>query len=128
MAEEAEKIKVLLIEDDAFMADLLSTALVRAGFEVSNAKTGKEGIALFGEWHPAMILLDLILPDQNGFEALRQIRRIPGGADVKVIVISNLSRENQGEEAGRLGVADYLVKSNFSLDEIIAKVRSVLGI
>ncbi len=128
MVEETKKSKVLLVEDDVFMSDLLTQTLARAGFEVANAKTGGEGVKLFQEWHPDIILLDLILPDQNGFEALRQIRRLPGGPEEKVIVLSNLSRETQGEEASRLGVADYLVKSNFSLEEIITRVKSVLNI
>ena len=110
------------------MGDLLTTALIHAGFDVADAKTGGEGVRLFQEWHPDLILLDLILPDQNGFEALRQIRRCPGGPEAKVIVLSNLSKETQGEEAARLGALDYLVKSNFALDEIIAKIRSVLEI
>ena len=128
MAEDTKKSKILLIEDDAFMSDLLTTALVHADFAIANAKTGGEGVSKFQEWHPDLILLDLILPDQNGFEALRQIRRMPGGPEIKVMVLSNLSRETQGEEATRLGVLDYMVKSNFSLDEIIAKIRTVLGI
>ena len=109
------------------MSDLLTTELMHADFDIANAKTGGEGVSRFQEWHPDVILLDLILPDQNGFEALRQIRRLPGGPETKVIILSNLSRDTQGEEASRLGVVDYLVKANFSLDEIIAKIKSVLG-
>ena len=125
---DEKKSKVLLIEDDAFMSELLTIALARAGFEIANAKTGWEGVSKFQEWHPDLILLDLILPDQNGFEALRQIRRMPGGPETKVIVLSNLAQESNGEEAGRLGALDYLVKSNFALDEIIAKIKSVLNL
>lgn len=128
MAEEIKKFKILLIEDDAFMSDLLMQTFARAGFDASNAKTGGEGVKLFGEWHPDLILLDLILPDQNGFDVLRQIRRAAGGPETPVIVLSNLSHEAQGEEATRLGAVDYLVKSNFSLDEIIAKVKAVLKV
>ena len=125
MAQE-QKSKVLLIEDDIFMGDLLLRALDRAGFEVVLAKTGGEGIKKFQEIKPQVILLDLLLPDENGLETLRKIRRSEGGPTVKVIVLSNLSRESNLEEARRLGALDYLVKVNFSLDEIIAKVRSVL--
>jgi len=125
MAEE-RKPTVLIIEDDVFMGDLLMRALDRAGFEVIIAKTGGEGVKKFHETQPQVILLDLLLPDENGFEALRKIRRSEGGPAVKVIVLSNLSRESNLEEAQRLGALDYLVKVNFSLDEIIAKVRSVL--
>lgn len=125
MAED-RKNKILLIEDDVFMSDLLTRALGRAGFEVVGAKTGGEGIKKFQEAHPDVILLDLLLPDENGLESLRKIRRFPGGGNVKVIVLSNLSRESNYEEARRLGVLDYLVKVNFSLDEIIEKIRSVI--
>ena len=126
MAGTESKIKILLIEDDIFMSDLLTQALTRAGFEVIGAKTGGDGLKIFQETRPRVILLDLLLPDENGFETLRKIRRSEGGADAKVIILSNLSREQNAEEARRLGAADYLVKVNFSLDEIIEKVRSVM--
>lgn len=127
MAEEAKKKKILLIEDDVFMSDLLGRALERAGFELIAGKTGGEGVKKFQEQRPDLILLDLILPDQNGFEALRQIRRAPGGAETPVLVLSNLARESQFEEAKRLGVVDYLVKANSSLDEILSKIKETLG-
>ena len=127
MAGEQKKQKVLLIEDDLFMGDLMIQALQKAGFEVAVAKTGTEGVEKFKEAIPDIILLDIILPDQNGFDALRQIRRLPGGAEAKVLILSNLAREPQFEEAKRLGVIDYLVKANFSLEEIIARIRTALG-
>lgn len=127
MAEGEKKQKVLLIEDDLFMGDLLIQALQKAGFEVAVAKSGTEGVEKFKEATPDIILLDIILPDQNGFDALRQIRRLPGGVETKVLILSNLTREAQLEEAKRLGVVDYLVKANFSLDEIIARIRTALG-
>lgn len=126
MTGEEKKVKVLLIEDDPFMSDLLTRALDRAGFEAISAKTGGEGVKKFQESRPDVILLDLLLPDENGFESLRKIRRCDGGAGVKVIVLSNLSREANFEEAKHLGAADYLVKVNFSLDDIIDKIRSIL--
>lgn len=127
MADEQRKLKILLIEDDVFMSDLLGQALERSGFESVAAKTGSEGVKKFEEAKPDLILLDLILPDQNGFEALRQIRRLPQGPETKVLVLSNLAKESNGEEAKRLGAVDYMVKANFSLDEIISKIREVLN-
>jgi len=127
MVDPQKKSKILLIEDDIFMSDLLSQALERAGFETLVARTGGEGVAKFQEAKPDLILLDLILPDQNGFEALRQIRRLPGGPETRVLVLSNLAKESNGDEAKRLGAVDYMVKANFSLDEILSKIREVLG-
>ena len=126
MVEPEAKIKILLIEDDIFMSDLLTQALTRAGYEVVGAKSGADGLKIFQEARPRIILLDLLLPDESGFDTLRKIRRCEDGADAKIIILSNLSREQNIEEARRLGAVDYLVKVNFSLDEIIEKVRSVL--
>ena len=126
MPQPEKKTKVLLVEDDVFMSDIVTQALTRAGFEIIGAKSGADGLKKFQELHPSLMLLDLLLPDENGFETLRKIRRSDKGAEIKVIVLSNLSREANMEEAKRLGVSDYLVKVNFSLDEIIARIRSVL--
>lgn len=126
MPDAGAKKKILLIEDDVFMGQLMGSALERGGFELIAAKTGAEGIAKFKETNPDLVLLDLVLPDQNGFEALRQIRRLPNGVTAKVLVLSNLVRESQFEEAKRLGVVDYLVKVNFSLDEVLAKIDETL--
>ena len=126
MPEDTKKIKVLVVEDDMFMSDLLQKALDRAGFEAIAARTGAEACVKFTETHPDLMLLDLLLPDENGFETLRKIRRLEHGPDIKVIVLSNLTRESNAEEARRLGAEEYLVKVNFSLDEIVEKIRSVL--
>ncbi|QQG45569.1 MAG: response regulator [Candidatus Sungiibacteriota bacterium] len=122
-----ENKKILLIEDDVFMVGLLVHELQEAGFEVVTAKTGVEGIKKFPEVKPDLILLDILLPDQNGFDTLRTIRRQPGGPGTKVIVLSNLAEWSDVEEAKRLGALDYLVKTNFSLEEIVEKIQSALG-
>lgn len=116
----------MLIEDDLFMIELLANELTNAGFEPVSFKLGKEAIEKFEESRPDIILLDLLLPDQNGLETLRAIRRLPGGAHTKVIVLSNIAEGLDKEEAKRLGVIDYLVKANHSLPEIIDRVKKVL--
>lgn len=126
MADAGEKPKVLLVEDDLFMLELLATSLSGAGFALATAKTGAEAIKEFEKEKPDIILLDLLLPDQHGFEVLKQIRSLPGGADVKVIVLSNLSGPDDVHEAKKLGAIDYLVKANFSLPEITEKINHAL--
>ena len=126
MAESEKKAKVLVVEDDIFMIELLAKDLQGANYEVVIAKTGAEGVKKFEEERPHIILLDLLLPDVGGFEALRQIRRLPGGNTVKVMVLSNIGEGPDIEEAKRLGVNDYLIKANFTLPEIISKIEEVL--
>ena len=125
--ESGKKIKILLIEDDVFMIELLSQELVRSGFDMAVARTGTEGVAKFQNEKPDMILLDLILPGEHGFDVLRAIRKMSDGAKVKVIVLSNLSENKDKEDAKRLGVIDYLVKANNELPEIIDHVRKALA-
>jgi len=125
--DQDRKLKVLLIEDDVFMVDLLAHEFQTTNYEFVVAKTGKEGVDKYKEVKPDLILLDILLPDFNGFEALRQIRREPGGPETKVIVLSNLGEAADLEEARRLGTQGYLIKANTSLPEIIEKVRAVLG-
>ena len=125
---EQRESRVLLIEDDKFMSGLLTQSLERAGFESSVAKTGSEGVEMFHGTRFDLIVLDLMLPDEDGLEVLRKIRRLPGGAEVKVLVLTNRAQEARSEEAKRLGVAEYLIKANFSLDEIIGKIKTALRV
>lgn len=127
MAEEAKKKKILLIEDDVFMVELLAKDLGAAGYEVNVAKNGKEGVNKFEEGAPDIVLLDLLLPDQNGFETLRQIRRHPGGPATKVMILSNIAEGPDMDEAKRLGVVEYLVKANYTLQEIVKKIQEVIA-
>jgi len=127
MADEQKK-KVLLVEDDLFMAELLGGELGRAGFDVVIGKTGKEGVENFGSSSPDIVLLDLLLPDMHGFEVLQKIRQDPSRGNTKVVILSNLSEGKDIEEAKRLGATDYLVKVNYSIPEIVQKVRGWLGL
>lgn len=128
MSDTAPKKRVLCVEDDIFMIELLVRELIKAGFEALVAKTGQEALDQFSKERLALdlILLDLLLPDIHGFEVLRTIRRDPQGRSIKVLVLSNLSDEKDKEEAKRLGVVEYLVKANSSLPEIIDRVRKVI--
>ena len=124
--EEKQK-KILLIEDDTFMIELIVLELKKTGFDVTSARTGHEGVEEFKKATPDIILLDLMLPDGSGFDALREIRRMPNGPNTKVIILSNLSEATHIEEAKRLGALDYLVKTNHTLPEIAERVRQALG-
>ncbi len=121
-----ESPKILIVEDDPFMIELLSLELQKAGFALTVAKTGRECVASVINSKPDLILLDLLLPDQNGFEALREIRRMPEGPKIKVIVLSNMSETPDLEEAKLLGTVDYLVKTNFTLSDIVERIKQAL--
>ena len=126
MPEEFKKPKVFVVEDDVFMIELLANELKNSGLETYSFQTGQAAIDKFIELQPDVIVLDLLLPDKNGFEVLREIRRLPNGVHAKVMVLSNMAEDADKEEAKRLGVQEYLVKANYALPEILAKIQSML--
>lgn len=120
------KPKVLLIEDDQFMATLLSEALGKDGFDVALAEDGEDAVRRFPEVRPDLLLVDILLAKKSGLAALREIRSLPGGAGVPAIMLSNLEDPAYVREAEELGVKAYLIKANTQLSEIVAKAREVL--
>lgn len=120
--------KVLIIEDDQFLRDLLVTKLLKENFEVDTAIDGPGGAEKAVTIHPDVILLDIILPGIDGFEILKRVRTnaTPDIAKTPIILLSNLGQETDVEKGRTLGADDYLIKSNFTIDEIIEKIRRVL--
>ncbi len=121
------KIKVLIVEDDRFLRELLIRKLEGQGFIISTAVEGKEALSKAKEELPQLILLDLILPGIDGFEVLKQIKEDSQINKIPVIILSNLGQQEEVEKGLKLGAADYLVKAHFTPDEIIGKIKEVLG-
>lgn len=121
-----DKIFILVIEDDKFLRELLVRKLAGEGFDVKNAIDAEAAFAILAERKPKVILCDLILPGVDGFEILRRIKADPKTADVPVVILSNLGQKEDLEKAMALGAKDFMVKANFTLDEIVTKVRSLL--
>lgn len=118
--------KVVLIEDDRFLRRACEQSLRQQGFDVISAVNGEEGLAAVQRELPAVVLLDLLMPKLPGVEVLRAIRGNSTTKHIPVIVLSNSSRPEDRDEVAQLGVVAYLVKSNLSLKELGAQIRSVL--
>ena len=123
-----KEVFVLVVEDDKFLRELLVRKLASAGFDVQNAIEGTAAFAILEKRKPSIILLDLILPEMDGFEILTRIKADPKNADVPVIILSNLGQKEDTDKALKLGAIDFMVKANFTLDEIVTKVRTVLNL
>jgi len=121
--------KVLIVEDDQFLRDLLTTKLEKENFDVSSAIDGPGGMEKISKEYPDVVLLDIILPGIDGFEILKRVRTnsIMKVATIPIILLSNLGQEADVEKGRALGADDYLIKSNFTIDEIIEKIRKVLS-
>jgi len=118
--------KIVIIEDDKFLRELISKKLSDAGYEVLEAIDGEEGIKRVKESKPDLVLLDLILPGIDGFEVLSQIKQDPLFSDLPVIILSNLGQKEDVEKGLKLGAVDFLVKAHFTPGEIIEKIKKIL--
>ena len=118
--------KILIVEDDKFLRELIAKKLSEEGFIVEEASDGEEGIRKIKEGRPDLILLDLILPSIDGFEVLEKIKEDLETKPIPVIVLSNLGQKEDIERGLKLGAFDYLVKAHFTPGEVIEKVRNAL--
>ena len=121
-----KKAIVLLIEDERLLSKAIKRKLEKGGFEVLEAFDGGEGLAVALEKHPNLVLLDIVLPVMDGVTLLDRLREDEWGKNVPVIILSNLSDASTIEESKNKGVNSYLVKTDWKLDEVVAKVRETL--
>ena len=127
MTKNSGQIRILVAEDDKFLSKVLSDKLRRRGFEVLLASDGTEAVNRIKENNLDLVLLDLVMPNKDGFEVLSDIKSDPAFKNLAIVVLSNLGQEKDIVEAKRLGALDYLVKSNLSLDEVVIKINSVVA-
>ena len=119
--------KILIVEDDKFLIDLISEKLNGEGFEIFKALDGEEGLKKVNEVNPDLVLLDLILPGIDGFEVLSQLKQNPALSSIPVIILSNLGQKEDIDKGLSLGAVDYLIKAHFTPNEIVEKVKAVLN-
>lgn len=117
---------VLVVEDDQFLRELFIRKLLSSGFKVENAVDAKATFEILDRWKPDIILLDLILPDVDGFEILAQLKKDERFAAIPVIILSNLGEQKDIDRAMSLGAQEFMVKVNFNLEEIATHVQKVL--
>ena len=127
-ADNASKTALLLVaEDDQFYANLYRTKLEKEGFGVVTAANGKETLELLKQHHPNLIILDLVMPEMDGFEVLKKIKEEKDLKDVPVIILSNLGQQEDIDRAQALGVFKYIIKSNVSIHQMVESVEEALG-
>lgn len=116
--------KILLIEDDSLIIKIYSTRLKADGYTVISAENGQQGLELAENELPDFILLDIMMPEVDGFTVLEKIRSNPSLKNTPIIVYSNLAQEAEMERAKQLGANEFIVKANISPTELVQKIKA----
>lgn len=118
---------ILIIEDDKFYDNIFQKKFLMAGYDLTIATDGLQGVEQAIQRKPDIILLDLIMPNQDGFETIQKLKENQALQEVPIIVLSNLGQPNDIEKAKQLGAVDYIVKASISLQEVVDKVNAYLS-
>lgn len=119
--------KILLIEDEKIMVNLLEKKLTKEDYDVSVAWDGKEGLGKIRKEKPDLILLDIIMPQMGGFEVMEEIIKDEELKKIPIIIISNSGQPVELERAKELGAKDWLIKTEFDPQEVVDKVVKQIG-
>ena len=122
-----EKSKILIVEDDKYYRRAYKDGLEDAGFSVTLANDGKDGLEKAKSEHPDLILLDLIMPIEGGFDVLAEVKTDDALKDIPIVILSNLGQDSDVEKTKALGAVDYLIKSDVTMKEVLTKVKFYLA-
>ncbi len=118
--------KILFIEDEQALQKTIGDRLSQEGYEVISALDGEIGLNLAGIKNPDLILLDLILPKVQGLEVLKKLKESNKTKEIPVVVLTNLEEMEKVDKALELGATAYLVKTNYSLEEVVEKIKNLI--
>lgn len=124
---QAQKTKILIVEDDTFLAGIYANKFEKEGFDVQLAVDGEAGLKTAQTSLPDIILLDILLPKLDGFEVLEKLKADEGTHKIPVILLTNLGQKEDVDKGLKLGAADYLIKAHFMPAETVEKVKKVLA-
>jgi len=120
---KADRIKVLIIEDEEEVAELYKLKLSLDGYEVTTASSGQLGLEKAFRENPELIFLDLKMPEMDGFEVLTKLRQEPKTKNIPIIILSNFDEQELIEKGLTLGANEYLIKSQFTPEDVSNKVK-----
>lgn len=117
---------ILFIEDESDLQKTFGDILKQEGYKMVSALDGEAGLKLAKAQKPDLILLDIILPKVHGFEVLKKLKEDSETKDIPIIVLTNLESRSDAEKALELGATTYLVKTSYTLEEVISKIKKAL--
>ena len=118
--------KILIVEDDVAIGSMYEFKLKKRGFVVANSTNGADGLKTASSFLPDLILLDLLLPQMNGDELLEKLRKTDWGASIRIIILTNLSKDEAPMSLRLLRVDRYIVKAHYTPSQVVDIVQEVL--
>ncbi len=119
--------KVLVVEDDPLMSRMYQRVFTFEGFEIQIAENGQVGLDKLKDFHPDVILVDVMMPVMNGEEMLMKLKADPATSAIPVVMLTNLSDPKAAEGMLAKGALQYIVKSKYSPPEVVSLVRDIVG-
>src|SRR3989338_995224 len=120
--------KILVVEDDMNLQRTLIEYLKKENFETLGASNGEDGVILAKKEKPDLILLDIVLPRKNGYEVIKELKSDDNTLKIPIVLLTNLGSYSDVGKALNLGATTYLVKADYKLEEVVAKIKEILKI
>lgn len=124
MAETKEKI--LIVEDDMYINKMYQLKLNLEGYQVEIAENGRVGVEKTKSFKPDIILLDILMPEMDGFEVLKTVKANKDSKDIPVLIMSNLGQEDHIQKGKELGAVGYIVKTQYTPAKVVETIKEVL--
>ena len=122
----SDKTKVLIIEDEEMLVNMYISKFEKEGYQAEKASNGKIGLDQAKKINPDIILLDIMMPEMDGFMVLKKLKSDTSTKDIPIIMLTNLGQEEDIEKGTKLGATDYLVKANLTPAQVVDKVKEIL--
>lgn len=116
---------ILLVEDDPFLIDIYSTKLKESGFGVEVASDGEKALTKASEKKYDLVILDIVLPQMDGWEILGKIKE-GSNKDLKIIILSNLGQKSEVEKGLKMGATKYLIKAHYTPSEVVEEIKKII--
>lgn len=122
-----EKTKVLIIEDEEMLVNMYISKFEKEGYQAEKAENGRLGLEQARAIKPDVILLDIMMPEIDGFMVLKDLKTDTATKNIPIIMLTNLGQEEDIKKGNKLGATDYLVKANLTPAQVVKKVKEVLS-
>ena len=123
MGKNKKKKKILIIEDEKFLLEIYQSRFEKEGYQVLTAINGQRGLVLAQKEKPDLIILDILMPEMNGYEVIEKLKKNSQTQEITILVLSNLGQEEEIKRGLELGADDYVIKTNLTPTELLDKVE-----